>query len=100
VAGADGVAEADGLDPDEPVDAEGDEPVEPVVEVVVVLVVDVVLVVPAGAAVEVGTVNGGTSEVSVVADPPPQAARPADNATPVSRAARKVLVRERLGTVT
>lgn len=57
---------------------EDDEVVVPVVEVV-----DVVPPVAAGAAVivAVGTVSCGASEVSVEADPPPQAASPRQSAT-------------------
>ena len=75
VAGVDG-ADADEL---EPLDGD-DELVEPVVLVCVVLLFE------AGAAVDVGTVNGGTSDVSAVVEPLPQATRPTDNATPLRRA--------------
>jgi hypothetical protein len=82
VAGVDGAdaAELEPLDDD-------DEPVVLVVEVVpVVLVCVVLLLLEAGAAVDVGTVNGGTSEVSAVVEPLPQATRPTDSAAPLSRA--------------
>ena len=86
VAGADGVADAEAL---EPLDADGEplELVELVVEVVPVVLVCVVLLgFEAGTAVEVGTVNGGTSELSAVVEPLPQATRPADSAAPLRRA--------------
>jgi hypothetical protein len=81
VAGVDGAdaAELEPLDDDE-------ELVELVVEVVPVVLVCVVLLFEAGAAVDVGTVNGGTSDVSAVVEPLPQATRPTDNATPLRRA--------------
>jgi hypothetical protein len=82
VAGADGVADAEAL---EPLDAAG-ELVELVVEVVPVVLVCVVLLFDAGVAVEVGTVNGGTSELSAVVELLPQATSPTDNATPLKRA--------------
>jgi hypothetical protein len=82
VAGADEPVAADVL---EPLDAD-DEPVEPVVEVVFVVLVCVVLVFEAGLAVDVGTVNGGTSDVSAVVEPLPQATRPTDSAAPLRRA--------------
>jgi len=82
VAGVDGAA-AEEL---EPLDEDDDEPVELVVEVVPVVLVCVVLLFEAGAAVDVGTVNGGTSDVSAVVEPLPQATRPTDNATPLNRA--------------
>jgi len=78
----------DGADAEElePLD-DDDEPVELVVEVVPVVLVGVVLVLfEAGVAVDVGTVNGGTSDVSAVVEPLPQATRPTDNATPLKRA--------------
>ncbi len=83
VAGVDGAdaAELEPLDDDD-----DDEPVELVVEVVPVVLVCVVLLFEAGAAVDVGTVNGGTSDVSAVVEPLPQATRPTDNATPLRRA--------------
>lgn len=82
VAGADGVAGADEF---EPLDAD-DEPVELVVEVVLVVLVCVVLLFEGAFAVDVGTVNGGTSDESAVVEPLPQATRPTDSAAPVSRA--------------
>jgi hypothetical protein len=63
-----------------------DEVVELVVEAVLVVLVGVVLVFEAGLAVDVGTVNGGTSEVSAVVEPLPQATRPTDSAAPLRRA--------------
>jgi hypothetical protein len=87
VAGAEGVADPDEAAP--PVDADADEPVEPVVDVVPVVFVCVCVVLvllEAGLAVDVGTVNGGTSDVSAVVEPLPQATRPTDRATPLSRA--------------
>jgi hypothetical protein len=85
VAGDEGVA-ADELEPPDD-DAEDDEPVELVVEVVPVVLVGVVLLLlEAGNAVDVGTVNGGTSDVSAVVEPLPQATRPTDNAAPLRRA--------------
>ena len=81
VAGVDG-ADAEELEPLE----EEDEPVELVVDVVPVVLVCVALLFEAGAAVDVGTVNGGTSDVSAVVEPLPQATRPTDNATPLKRA--------------
>jgi hypothetical protein len=80
VAGAEGVAAV--LDP---LDAD-DELLELVVEVVPVVLVGVVLVFEAGLAVDVGTVNGGTTEVSAVVEPLPQATRPTDSAAPLRRA--------------
>jgi hypothetical protein len=82
VAGAAGVADPDEL---EPLDAE-DEPVELVVEVVLVVLVVFVLVLEAGVAVDVGTVNGGTSDVSAAVEPLPHATRPTDSAAPLKRA--------------
>ena len=83
VAGADGVANAEEFDP---LDAD-DELVELVVEVVLVVLVCVVPLFVEGAfVVDVGTVNGGTSDESAVVDPLPQATRPTDSAAPVSRA--------------
>jgi hypothetical protein len=82
VAGVDG-ADAEEL---EPLD-DDDEPVELVVEVVPVVLVGVVPVLfEAGVAADVGTVNGGTSDVSAVVEPLPQATRPTDSATPLRRA--------------
>jgi hypothetical protein len=46
----------------------------------------VLVLLEAGLAVEVGTVNGGTSDVSAVVEPLPQATRPTDSAAPLSRA--------------
>jgi hypothetical protein len=83
VAGVDGAA-AEVFEP--PDDEDDDELVELVVEVVPVVLVCVVLLFDAGAAVDVGTVNGGTSEVSAVVELPPQATRPTDRATPLRRA--------------
>jgi hypothetical protein len=80
------VAGVDGADAAELEPLDDDEPVELVVEVVPVVLVCVVLLFEAGAAVDVGTVNGGTSEVSAVVEPLPQATRPTDNATPLKRA--------------
>ncbi|MGZ6650676.1 MAG: hypothetical protein ACXVHB_24840 [Solirubrobacteraceae bacterium] len=80
VAGADEVAE-----PLDPLDAD-DEAVELVVEVVPVVLVCVVLLFEGAPAVDVGTVNGGTSEVSAVVEPLPQATRPTDSAAPLRRA--------------
>jgi hypothetical protein len=80
------VAGVDGADAEELEPLDDDEPVELVVEVVPVVLVCVVLLFEAGAAVDVGTVNGGTSDVSAVVEPLPQATRPTDNATPLKRA--------------
>ena len=89
VAGAEGGADAEALEPLD-ADVEPVEPVEPVELVVavvpVVLVCVVLLGFEAGTAVEVGTVNGGTSELSAVVEPLPQATRPADSAAPLRRA--------------
>jgi hypothetical protein len=82
VAGADGVADTDEL---EPLDAD-DAPVELVVEVVLVVLVWVVALLEAGLAVDVGTVNGGTSDVSGAVEPLPHATRPTDSAAPLRRA--------------
>jgi hypothetical protein len=70
----------------DPLDDDDDEVVELVVEVVPVVLVGVVLVFEAGRAVDVGTVNGGTSDVSAVVEPLPQATRPTDRAAPLRRA--------------
>jgi hypothetical protein len=70
----------------DPLDDDDDEVVELVVEVVPVVLVGVVLVFEAGLAVDVGTVNGGTSDVSAVVEPLPQATRPTDSAAPLRRA--------------
>jgi hypothetical protein len=77
---------------------------EPVVSAVGVDVVEVELVVlvfevddALATAVEVGTVNGGTSVVSAEVEPPPQADTPIASATPAIRAAMKTDVRDRLG---
>jgi hypothetical protein len=95
-AGAAGVTDAELLDAAEPpVEADGVDPVDPVdpvVAVVGVVVVGVVLVdddefEEAGAVVEVGTVNGGVSDVSAVVDPLPHAAIPTESATPAISAA-------------
>jgi hypothetical protein len=108
VAGAAGVTDAELLAAAEPpVDADGVDPLDPVDPVVAVVGVVVVRVVVVDedelgaedAVVEVGTVNGGTSEVSAVVDPLPHAAMPTESATPVIRAATKVHVRARLGTL-
>ena len=80
------VAGVDGADAEELEPLDDDEPVELVVEVVPVVLVCVVLLFEAGAAVDVGTVNGGTSDVSAVVEPLPQATRPTANATPLRRA--------------
>jgi hypothetical protein len=81
------VAGVDGADAEELEPLDDDEPVELVVEVVPVVLVGVVLVLlEAGVAVDVGTVNGGTSDVSAVVEPLPQATRPTDSATPLRRA--------------
>ena len=80
------VAGVDGADAEELEPLDDDEPVELVVEVVPVVLVCVVLLFEAGAAVDVGTVNGGTSDVSAVVEPLPQATRPTDSATPLKRA--------------
>jgi hypothetical protein len=80
VAGADEAPEL--LDP---LDAD-DELVVLVVEVVLVVLVGVVLVFEAGLAVDVGTVNGGTSDVSAVVELLPQATRPTDSAAPLRSA--------------
>jgi len=73
--------------PDEPLDAEEDEP-DGVVELVVLVVVEDA---PAETLAELppGTVNVGTPAVPVVAcvPPPPHAARPTDSATPANTAA-------------
>jgi hypothetical protein len=68
------------LPPDEAA-AEGELPAEE--EVLVVVVVVEVLDVVAGAAVivAVGTLSAGAPEVSELAEPPPQAARPRHSAT-------------------
>lgn len=82
VTGAAGVAV-----PDVPEEAdEDDEGAELVVEVVLVVLVWVVLLLEAGVAVDVGTVNGGTSDVSAVVEPLPQATKPTDSAAPLRRA--------------
>lgn len=84
VTGAAGVADPDV--PDEALD-EDDDGVELVVEVVPVVLVWVVLVLAAaGTAVDVGTVNGGTSDVSAVVALLPQATKPTDSAAPLRRA--------------
>jgi hypothetical protein len=102
VAGPAGVVVAGvvGVAAEEPPDADGpaDEFVPVVLVVEVVEVVVVLLGVEVDALAEVGTVNGGTSDVSGALVPPPHAARPIDSATPVTRAATKVEVRERLRT--
>jgi hypothetical protein len=87
VAGAAGVA-ADALEPPLDADDADDDPVELlVVAVVSVVLVCVVLVFEAGClAVEVGTVNGGTSDVSADVELLPQATRPTDSAAPLKRA--------------
>ncbi|HEY1508876.1 MAG TPA: hypothetical protein VGF93_07750 [Solirubrobacteraceae bacterium] len=92
VAGADGVAAVDGLE-DELLDDELE--LVDVVEVVDVFV-GVVLLDADAASVEVGTVNGGTSDVSAVVEPPPQAAMPTDSARPLIKAAAQLRVRWRL----
>jgi hypothetical protein len=74
--------------PDEPLDADEDEPAG-VVELVVLVVVEAA---PAETLAELppGTVKVGTPAVPVVAwvPPPPQAARPTDSAAPATAAAR------------
>jgi hypothetical protein len=81
------VAEVDGAaEVPDPLDADDEEVLELVVEVVPVVLVCVVLVFEAGVAVDVGTVNGGTSDVSAVVEPLPQATRPTDSAAPLRRA--------------
>ena len=92
VAGAGGVAEADGLE-DELLDDELE--VVEVVDVVDVCV-GVVLLEDDEAIVEVGTVNGGTSDVSAVVEPLPQAAMPTDSARPLIKAAAQLRVRRRM----
>jgi hypothetical protein len=82
VAGVVGVAPPDEL---EPLDAD-DEPVVLDVEVVLVVLVVFVLLLEAGVAVDVGTVNGGTSDVSAVVEPLPHATRPTASAAPLKRA--------------
>jgi hypothetical protein len=91
VAGADGVAEADGLDEELLDELE----LVDVADVVVVFV-GVVLLDDAAATVEVGTVNGGTSDVSAVVEPPPHAAMPTDSTRPLISAATQLRVRGRL----
>lgn len=95
VAGADGVAAVDGLE-DELLDDELE--FVDVVEVVDVFV-GVVLLDADEASVEVGTVKGGTSDVSAVVEPPPQAAMPTDSARPQIKAAAQLRVRWRLEVV-
>jgi hypothetical protein len=84
VTGAAGVA-----DPDVPADApdELEDALVFVVEVVLVVLVWVLLLLAAaGAAVDVGTVKGGTSDVSAVVALLPQATNPTDSAAPLRRA--------------
>jgi hypothetical protein len=80
VAGVDGAAAVL-----EPLD-DDDEELELVVEVVPVVLVCVVLLFEAGVAVDVGTVNGGTSDVSADVELLPQATRPTASAAPLRRA--------------
>jgi hypothetical protein len=84
VTGAAGVADPDV--PEEALDADEDDGAELVVEVVLVVLVWVVLLLEAGVAVEVGTVKGGTSDVSAVVELLPQATKPTDSAAPLRRA--------------
>lgn len=85
VTGAAGVAE-----PEVPAEAldEDEDALVFVVEVVLVVLVWVVLLLlaAAGVAVDVGTVNGGTSDVSAVVALLPQATKPTDSAAPLRRA--------------
>lgn len=86
VTGAAGVAVPDV--PEEAPDEDDEDALVFVVEVVLVVLVWVLLLLlaAAGVAVDVGTVNGGTSDVSAVVALLPQATKPTDSAAPLRRA--------------